>query len=231
MRNIIVFATIILTLCLFAANAFAAIPGSSNEIYNGSFDIGADNLDGWTVVTPVSTEFEYLQSMTPLSDWSIAVYQWIDESTNPLWLWNGSKKEIALDAKIKLDPGTGVKFFIEYWDNDNAQSYNDLIGPRTGTISPATYSRLIIGDNSYADWTNVTPLTDKEGNNAWVKDCQPRWLKFYVLYKQNSSITNARVDDLNLTSRCVAIPEPGSFLALGSGIVGLVGFVIRRRRA
>ncbi len=231
MRNIIVFATIILTLCLFATNAFAAIPGSSNEIYNGSFNIGADNLDGWTVVTPVSTEFEYLQSMTPSFDWTVAVYQWVDESTNPLWLWNGSQKEIALDAKIKLDPGTGVKFFIEFWDNDNAQSHTDLIGRRTGTISANTYFRFNTGDNSFADWTNVTPLADEEGNNAWIKSCQPRWIKFYVMYKQNTPNSYASVDDLNLTSRCIAVPEPGSFLAFGSGLVGLAGFVIRRRGA
>jgi len=66
-----------------------------------------------------------------------------------------------------------------------------------------------------------------DGSNLWVDLASSHWGIAWVTISANDGADSETVDDLSYTT---GTPEPGSFLLLGSGLLGVAG-VLRRKLA
>lgn len=202
------------------------IPGSPNELVNGTFDNG---LDGWEytpgdiVAAVVGNPAPAAQCNRSLEGWGLRLRQVVDDSKNPLWDPNLHIKMIDLQADIAIlvkDGATGgVRFRLDYWD----ESYNEQDEPPVTTDPGAGYfvTDWVEYTSSQETWfTTVNPF------NQVLLPIQPRWVSVEIEFLQPAGSFNL-VDNIILTSKCV--PEPGTLMLLASGLVGL-GFVRSRRK-
>jgi hypothetical protein len=103
-------------------------------------------------------------------------------------------------------------------------------------------ANLTIADplgNIYAPvetWIGSKSLTQPNGS---ISSQFVTW-KFHLPWQPDLETVNFGTTDfynlrgmelLEVGTLCTSIPEPGSLLALGTGIVGLAGFVIKRRKS
>lgn len=225
MKKLYVLAAVLFCLCLSTA-AMAV-----NELVNGGFETG--DFSGWTK-TGAGNVFNS-------GDWSVLAYegnryagaitnwgsnlsgeivQWVDESMFPGWDPQGIGKVITVKGAALLH----ARHFNQTWENVWLQVgvlWESPTGPQEVLFTPMSNTGL--------------------GNNiAWVpfeytytvQGYQPQYVGLYLRWWNRDGMewSYMFVDGLQLEGKCIPIPEPGSLLALGSGLIGLAGFAIRRRK-
>lgn len=119
--------------------------------------------------------------------------------------------------------GNATQVYLAQWAPDKN-------GLATGWTLPTNYKVTVTkGQTTLATYTYATTP------GFWVGGTAPAankngGLGFWYTYDGTASSFASSTDILTVTVSPNA-PEPGSLLALGSGLIGLAGFAIRRRRA
>lgn len=141
--------------------------------------------------------------------------QIVDELGRPGWRDDGLAKLVEVDfyyyQKSLADVNMHLGIYLDYM----------LDG---GPIDPQSpnYVKELIGE--IKNW-------DSGGWKSWSKDVllpvQPRYLSLHLKFWGFTGTGVNIVDNVDLQGKC--IPEPSSLLALGAGLLGVLG-VLRRRR-
>jgi hypothetical protein len=211
------FLIILFSLLLGAQATWGSLYGG-NEVQNGDFQTG--NLLHWTSsgdqigVTDNYTPGDYYARLG--ANQTCYIYQVIDESqysgwnqlgTGKLWSFNATHDQFQADSSVRFD-------LYYYPSNPTGQPAFDPTNP-TG-------------------WTNFldhTFYTDEYGlyqAQGTINNFQPQWVAV-VIQMATGTNENAHTvaDNVDFEGKCV--PLPGAALLLGSGLVGLAGWRLRRR--
>lgn len=142
--------------------------------------------------------------------------QIVDESQFPGWIDGGIGKTVDLTFYYFAAGYADVPFMT-----------NVYLGYMLDGSFPDPVSGLYVKQN-IATYTGAS--------NGWQSKnirldlpVQPRYLSVHFEFSYFSGTGAILVDNANLQGQCV-VPEPVSVLAMASGIIGLAGFAIRRRR-
>lgn len=138
----------------------------------------------------------------------------------------GASKVGILDFKAPITGTETRSWDIHIYTMSNGGPTMDSIlltlTPGTGTGAPV----YTFGSSAYT-YTFSGSMVDGGTKTYSSTVAMPTSFTFTVANPKDSFAT---ADILTLTVAPSAIPEPGSMLALGSGLIGLVGFGIRRRK-
>jgi len=219
---------------LIAASAWASpIVGSSNELVNWNFENSPYDGSPWVIGTSVAIQTAdpaHSHGAKCINDTGYSglwIYQIVDETTNPLWLDNGTRKIVDLVSDIRVmgdHTWSTVDFRLGWWDVNYAEK--PIVTTQGGLpVFPTTgfhWSDTVEYHFASAGvWYTVNPF------NQILLPEQPRWLVVYVDYNQAPGEA-IWVDNVILTSKCV--PEPASAMAVLLGLTSLVGLAGIRRK-
>jgi hypothetical protein len=198
----------VLSVLLAAGASFADSPVNYNTTEPTEVNLTDLSLQSFNHVEPV------LQTDPHKGWWAISLKNMTGVAWSSVVIQAGQTDLVAI-----VQSATASDRFVDEFDYSNVS----VTGSREGTVS---YSGSL-GTRTYGNGSNgllwqqaiysfSTPVN--VGQSA----------KFYV-YTDNSYYTGPYASSFNVNLTPVAIPEPGSILALSVGVVGLLGFMRKRK--
>lgn len=221
---------LLLLLLAAASSAFALIPGYDNP---PPFDPQRTLLWDFSASDTWETPFTAVGPTWDTGDWTCddITYspnlQWVDASSQ----WAGHQGMIGLDNTQGTDMQTmWIKFHInnfppvnplkKVWYEAEIITWGEAQGSDTVTSAPGyTCSEIDHMDEDLGPGFRIDAL--------WYIEPNPLWEEV-TLSCDILAGGGVFVDNFYVSTACV--PEPSALLALGSGLLGLAGLVIRKRR-
>jgi hypothetical protein len=115
---------------------------------------------------------------------------------------------------------------VDFWTTADPNEDHGLRAD-TGNAGDIAYKKDSWGVNPPTAWSwQPAELSPFPGGNGGTVVCQGYIVVALKLGSVSGSPVWASFDNIHVT----CIPEPGSLLAFGTGLLGLVGFAIRRRK-
>lgn len=242
MRRIALFA--LLCVIVLSTSAFADSLWAENwESYtSGSTPYGSWSLGNgsWLGLAPVNGQAKDTQAYTITggstsrigkgigSDLSNATQVVLDAyfydsngATSTKRSFIGFQNAFTVDTSmLRIGMNNNADYQVHYFSTA-LQTVDTGVSNSTGWHHVTLTNTKIDATNWRTDWA----LDDASGNFTWAWSAAGA---NNIVLGYNYSCGN-EVDWDNISVSATTTPEPGSLLALGSGIIGLVGFVIRRR--
>jgi hypothetical protein len=168
------------------------------------------------------------------------------------------RHDVARDLAAEAQGGTGYSWDLKIGARGtvgNTTAINICIWNNTlpnfgvgGELNHALVYGLFRGGELlkwFSDDAAIRPLAtaddpeftqDKWVNTSQLLKASTNWsptvanMGFYITHTATNGAGYADLEDYTFKAFAPTVPEPGSFMALGSGLIGLAGFAIRRRK-
>jgi hypothetical protein len=155
------------------------------------------------------------------------VWGWAKHANSVLWTADANYDSITVNAKFSqiFAPTAGylsgctANVDVRFYDPTSQVSTDLLVDTISGYRgNPTTGYSDAIGTHNTTTWSGTTLNNIVAGQVIEFRVWEP-------------THTDKNQTAISVTINSADVPEPGSMLALGSGLAGLLGFAIRRRRA
>lgn len=194
--------------------------GPASTLQDWAFDTDANPADPTAYMNPYGKACMSIDFSEPFGTgwWEGSDWEMVYGSKRGWWDIGDGSMTVLIPNSPNLGPDTykDIRIQITYWE-DISQAPTIGISPFAEQIG-STQITLVEAGPMGGGWYSM--LTD------WRLVPNPSCETITI---NGDPMWGTMIDAVVIDTQCVVVPEPGSMLALASGVFGIAGMVIRRR--
>jgi hypothetical protein len=207
-----------------AAQFDEVLPNGLPAVQSGPWIYGVtSSLSSGYTVTP----FDYMDQNPGIDHWRDYWHGW----DVPCVLYNQTNSDASYGQTVSphtmaMHPGPNGEFAITRWTAQVAGTYT-ISGSFFTLGNPTTDGHVLINGTSYFS-EYIDPEHPTQSFTTTMYLAQNSTVDFALGYGENQNYSS----DCTMFAATISnvVPEPGSLLVFGSGLLGMGGYLIRRRR-